>query len=470
MPIKTRIKNALKTIFFYKSALAGIILLLFIIGFALYTVYSYPYDKAVADWRAGEKTWLDNPRYALPEWITLFTGGNPPKTIILSTTMESRNVKKIVVPVSGNMSYIRIDMRFEYNYDDYPSEINIFFNSTFEELNPKIEVEWIKPDGENITLKSIVLNKEDSYYISVDLDTKDLLAQIVKEKLGLNESPYILPERYLFSPLGKDVLDPQKVVVLNGKYTLRITGYLYEKNSDLDVKLVVYGKVYGWAGTDNLRRPISIAIMWGTPIALSFGVTAAVTIGLIQMIIAAISAWFGGRVDDLIQRITEVNLILPFFPILLMISTFYKFSIWILLLVVIALSMFGAGVKSYRALFLQLKEFPYVEAALSYGASNMRIVFRYLIPKILPLIIPGMVLSVADFVFLEAALAVLGLGDPDAPTWGKVINDALRDGALFKGYYYWVLEPASLLVLTAISFALIGFTLEKIFNPRLREM
>ena len=465
-----KIKSALKTIFFYKSALVGLILLLFIVGFAVYTVYSYPYDLAVKHWRAGEKTWLENPRYALPEWITIFTGGNPPKTIVLSTQMESRDVRKIVVPYSGNLSYIRIDMRFEYNYDDYPSEINIFFNATFKELNPRIEVIWFKPDGENITLKNMVLDKEDRYYISVDLDTKDLLGKRVQERFGLNETPYILPERYLFSPLTEDVLDPNSVNVLKGKYALRIVGTLYEKDSDIDVKLVVYGKVYGWAGTDNYRRPISIAIMWGTPIALSFGVTAAVSIGLIQMIIAAISAWFGGRVDDLIQRITEVNLVLPFFPILLMISTFYKFNIWVLLLVVIALSIFGAGVKSYRALFLQLKEFPYVEAALSYGAGNFRIIFRYLIPKILPLIIPGMVLSVADFVFLEAALAVLGLGDPDAPTWGKVINDALNDGALYKGLYYWVLEPASLLVLTAISFALIGFTLEKIFNPRLREM
>ena len=470
MSVKIRVKKALKTLFFYKSALAGLIILLCIVGFAVYTVYSYPYEQAVEHWRAGEKTWLDNPRYALPEWITFFTGTNPPKTIILSTDMESRNVRKIVVPISENMSYIRIDMKFDYFYDDYPSEINVFFNATFKELNPRIDVIWIKPDGENITLKNMVLNTEDRYYISVDLETKDLLSKIVQERLGLNESPYILPERYLFSPFSENVTDPEYVDVLNGTYTMRITGTLYEKNSDIDVKLVVYGKVYGWAGTDNLRRPISIAIMWGTPIALSFGVIAAVTIGLIQMIIAAISAWFGGRVDELIQRITEVNLVLPFFPILLMISTFYKFSIWILLLVVIALSMFGAGVKSYRALFLQLREFPYVEAAMSYGAGNFRIIFRYLIPKILPLIIPGMVLSVADFVFLEAALAVLGLGDPDAPTWGKVINDALNDGALYKGLYYWVLEPASLLVLTAIGFALIGFTLEKIFNPRLREM
>ncbi|OYT30046.1 MAG: ABC transporter permease [Thermofilum sp. ex4484_82] len=470
MSVATRMKKTFKTLFFYKSALAGSMILLLIIGFAVYTVVTYPYDLAIKHWRAGEKIWLDNPRYALPEWITLFTGGNPPRTIILTTTAESRNVKKIIVPISENMSYVRIDMSFNYEYDDYPSEINIFFNASFKELNPRLDIIWIKPDGENITLKSKVLNREDRYYISADLETKNLLAKKVQEKFGLNETPYILPERYLFSPLDKSVLDPNAVNVLKGVYTLRITGYLYENASNVDVKLVVYGKVYGWAGTDNLRRPISIAIMWGTPIALSFGVIAAVTIGLIQMIIAAISAWYGGFIDDLIQRITDINLILPFFPILLMISIFYKFNIWVLLVIVIALSIFGTGVKNYRALFLQLRESPYVEAALSYGASNLRIIFRYLVPKILPLIIPSIVLSVADFVFLEAALAVLGLGDPAAPTWGKVINDALEDGALYKGLYYWVLEPAALLVLTAIAFSLIGFTLEKIFNPRLREM
>ena len=71
---------------------------------------------------------------------------------------------------------------------------------------------------------------------------------------------------------------------------------------------------------------------------------------------------------------------------------------------------------------------------------------------------------------LEAALAVLGLGDPVLPTWGKVIQDAFTQGALFNGFYYWILEPAALLMLAGFGFALVGFALDRIFNPRLREL
>jgi peptide/nickel transport system permease protein len=243
----------------------------------------------------------------------------------------------------------------------------------------------------------------------------------------------------------------------------------FETNVDVDARLIVYGKVYGWAGTDHLRRDIGIALLWGTPIALSFGVVASVSIALIQMFIGAISAWFLGRVDTVLQRLTEVFMVLPFLPVVIMISTFYKINIWILLLVVIGLTAFGSGVKNYRAMFLQIKEFPYVEAARAYGAGSFRIIVRYLIPKVLPTIIPSMVLSVPDFVFLEAALAILGLGDPLAPTWGKIIDDAFTYGALYKGLYYWVLEPSVLLAITSLSFAMLGLALDKIFNPRLKE-
>ena len=112
----------------------------------------------------------------------------------------------------------------------------------------------------------------------------------------------------------------------------------------------------------------------------------------------------------------------------------------------------------------------YIEAARAYGASNMRIIFQYMIPRMIPLLIPQLVSGVASFVFLEATLAVLGLGDPTLPTWGKIINDAEENGALYKGYYYWTLEPAVLLMFTGLGFALLGFSLDRIFNPRLRGM
>jgi peptide/nickel transport system permease protein len=175
-------------------------------------------------------------------------------------------------------------------------------------------------------------------------------------------------------------------------------------------------------------------------------------------------------VDELIQRITEVNIILPFLNILIMIGTFYSRSIWLILGVTILLSIFTGSIKSYRAIFIQVKESTYIEAARAYGASGQRIVFLYLIPRMIPLLIPGLVSSIPAFVFLEATLAVLGLGDPVLPTWGKIIDDAWTNGALYKGMYYWILEPAALLMVTGLGFAMLGFALDRIFNPRLRGM
>ena len=163
-------------------------------------------------------------------------------------------------------------------------------------------------------------------------------------------------------------------------------------------------------------------------------------------------------------------MVLPFLPILIMVGTFYSRSIWTILGVVILLSIFGQAIKNYRAIFLQIKESQYIEAAQSYGAGSWRIITRYLVPRIIPILIPGLISAIPSYVFLEASLAVLGLGDPILPTWGKIINDAQMQGALYNGYYYWVLQPAALLMITGLGFAMIGFALDRIFNPKLREV
>jgi len=165
-----------------------------------------------------------------------------------------------------------------------------------------------------------------------------------------------------------------------------------------------------------------------------------------------------------------VVMMLPLLPILIMVGTFYSRSIWVILGVTILLSIFGSGIKTYRAVFMQIRESPYVEAAQAYGAGDWRIVFRYLVPRIVPMLIPNLVTLIPSYVFLEASLAVLGLGDPQLPTWGKVIQDAVANGAPYKALYYWVLEPALLLMMTGLGFAMLGFSLDRIFNPRLREM
>jgi peptide/nickel transport system permease protein len=163
-------------------------------------------------------------------------------------------------------------------------------------------------------------------------------------------------------------------------------------------------------------------------------------------------------------------MVLPFLSILIMVGTFYSRSLWLMLGVTILLSIFGGTIKTYRAIFLQVKESPYIEAARAYGASNGRIIVQYLVPRIIPLLIPALVTLIPTYVFLEASLAVLGLGDPVMPTWGKVINDAQLNGALYQGLYYWILEPAILLMITGLAFSMVGFAMDRIFNPRLRSL
>lgn len=119
---------------------------------------------------------------------------------------------------------------------------------------------------------------------------------------------------------------------------------------------------------------------------------------------------------------------------------------------------------------MQVKESTYIEAAKAYGASDKRIIFRYLMPRIIPMLLPALVSAVPAFVFLEASLALLGLGDPVLPTWGKAIYEGYSNAALYRGWYYWIVEPAVLLMITGLGFASLGFALDRVFNPRLRGM
>jgi peptide/nickel transport system permease protein len=147
-------------------------------------------------------------------------------------------------------------------------------------------------------------------------------------------------------------------------------GVLFEEDAELEADLVVYGRVHGLAGTDHQRRDLMVALLWGTPVALAFGLLAAVGTTITTLVIAAAGRLVRGWVDATIQRLTEVNMILPLLPILVMVGTLYSTSIWLMLGVVIALGIFSAGIKMYRAMLLPIREAPYIEAARAYGAGN----------------------------------------------------------------------------------------------------
>ncbi len=441
----------------YPSALVGLTIIFIMISVGVYAITTIPYDEAIRLWRGGEDVWYQNPKNAAPAWFNYFTQKHYPETIIITSAEEENPLlqkdaaEKVVTPREEGADIV-MTYTFEYDYDEFPKDLIFYFRSSHTEKQSFAAIRWYTPDGREIRIADFGVDARQTYRILQD-------QRLIRRLKGVS------PEIGLFA-------DPniETPVPLKGTYKVVVEGITFENSADLNAEFVLHGQLHGWAGTDHQRRDLTVPLLWGIPIALAFGLVASLGTGMATMTIAAFGVWFGGWVDELIQRITEINLVLPFLSILIMVGTFYSRSIWVILGFTIALSIFTGGIKSYRAIFLQVRESTYIEAARAYGASDARIIFKYLIPRIIPLLIPGLVIGIPSFVFLEASLAFLGLGDPVLPTWGKIINDAQFNGALYNGYYYWIVQPAVLLMLTGLSFSMLGFSLDRIFNPRLRGM
>ncbi|MBM3151034.1 MAG: ABC transporter permease subunit [Chloroflexi bacterium] len=444
----TSVKPILQEIARYPSAIAGVVIIIILAGVSIYTVFAIPYDEAIAAWRREEKEFIENPRIVPPEWVNLFRRDDLPATLVMDS--EAGDGARSVETISSDMTRITTTFSFEYDYKAFPRDLALFFEPVYVEKLPLVTATWTRPDGRSIAIfQQSFTHSDNSYYLSQD---KSLARKLGDEPL----------EDGLFDDGDLDDLSP-----IPGVYELRLDCYVFEPGSTVEAEMALYGRVHGLAGTDHQRRDLTVALLWGMPVALAFGALGAALTSLLSMLIAAVGAWYGGWVDNLVQRVTDINMILPTLPVVIMVSILYTRSIWAILGVVALLNIFGSSVKNFRAAFLQMREAPYVEAARSYGVGNWRIITRYLAPRILPALIPQLVIMVPGYVFYEATLAYLGLSDPALPTWGKVIYDALTIGA-YQGNYYWLLEPVGLLLLAGLAFAMLGFALDRIFNPRLR--
>lgn len=437
----------------YPSAIGGMVVVGLFLVLSIYAVIALPYSDAIRLWRGSPDVLEDSPRRASPVWYDLFTRERLPRTIVVTSAEHGTTT---VEPLGDGTERVEIVIAFEYPYDGFPKELSFFTRAEYEGPRPQASISWRNPEGDVVMIAEDrrIRRRSDTFYMSQD--------RMLRDRLPGAQIPHVGLFSDLTTAPGPDGPEPIK-----GEYELVFSG-VFPEGSTVECKFVAYGQIHGLAGTDHRRRDITVALLWGAPLALVFGVLGAIGANLSTFVLAGIGTWYGGRLDGLFQRITEVNLILPVLPILMMIGHFYSRSLWLMLGMIILLNVFSAAMKTYRAMFLQAKEAPYIEAAQAYGASNFRIVFRYLLPRIAPTLLPQFVLVIPTFVFLEASLAVLGLGDPVLPTWGKLLNDAWQNDALWMGQYYWAIQPALLLMFTGFGFALVGNSLDRVFNPRLR--
>jgi len=431
----------------YPSAVVGLSIIVFLIGVAIYTVATIPYADAVALWRGDQRAVHLNPKNAQPTWFDAFTRDSLPPTLAFDS--RSDPIERQVTVITDEMTDITLSFPFEYTYDRYPKEMVIYFYTPPVDRLPFISLSWYTPDGREIRLGELPVRNEEAY-------------RFVNDERLLRRLDGVAPEEALLA----DPADPH--TPLKGRYELRVSGLMFDEPMELDAEFIIYGQIHGLAGTDARRRDLTVAILWGTGVALAFGLLAAIGATSCTLLLAAVGAWFGGWLDELLQRITEVNIVLPFLPVSLMIFTLYSKSFWVLLGVVVILNIFGSSLKNYRAIFLQAKQASYIEAARAYGTSDWRIIFRYLIPRVAPVMIPQLIILVPSYVYLESALAFLGLSDPELPTWGKLVQLALSN-TITGETYHLVLQPAIILFVTGLAFALVGHTLQRILNPQLKE-
>lgn len=452
---------ALRELARYPSAVAGVGIIVVMIGVSIYAVTALPYSTAVERWRMKTEEPYKVPAYALPTWINLFRKEDLPSTIV----QDSRTVGgvKTIQPGSPGATEVVLSFGIDYPYHSLPRDVIVHFVTQYEVKQPFVSLTWLTPDGRQLDLGRFSVGRDQVWWASQDLPDELLASHGVRVEAPIGGKGGLPASEILLAQPGT-----KAHVALAGTYTLRIDGFVFEENSTLDAEVVLPGRVYGLAGTDDMRRDLTVALLWGTPVALAFGFLGAVATSLLTMTIAAVGTWFGGRVDGLIQRLTEVNMMLPALPMALMVYYLYSKSVWAILGVMVLINIFGGSIKSFRAAFLQVKQLPYVEAAQTYGAGHWRIITRYLVPRMLPILVPQLVIMIPTYVFFEATLSFLGVSDPKLPTWGKLIYDALTGGAV-QGNYYWILEPLALIMLTGLAFAMLGFALDRILNPRLRS-
>jgi peptide/nickel transport system permease protein len=221
-------------------------------------------------------------------------------------------------------------------------------------------------------------------------------------------------------------------------------------------------------GTDEVGRDLATQIMYGGRISLLIGFLAALIKGGIGTLIGVTAGYFGGWREDLLMRITDVIMVIPGLPLMIVLSAILGTSFWNIILV-ISITGWAGTARVVRAQVLSLKERPFIESVKAIGASDFRIIGFHLLPNIFPLIVAQTVLGVGSAILAEAGLSFLGFGDPTHISWGMILHWAFVSGSLSSNYWWYIIPPGLCITLVALGFTFVGYALDQIVNPRMRR-
>jgi peptide/nickel transport system permease protein len=443
-----------------KSGIAGLAILLGLLLITVYAVVSIPLTS-FTQWN-NPNFWIDRPQSAMPVWINLL-GLKVPEH--LTITSENADITDIVE------NGVRIETHsyeLNFDYDSFPSDFMVTYSAGYGDIQPAVQVDVVRPDGNEFQIyfaslpPSQNLNNE---FAATIFSTDRLIVDSLAGYINLFAYPVdpARPQVMIFS-------DTEENKVLKGTYIIRTTFYLFDPiDTVTNSEIILGGKVYGIIGTDDLRRDLAIGLLWGAPVALFIGLTVSVAAVFIGLIYGVVAGYKGNRTDEGLMRINDVFYSLPTLPLLVILSVTVGSSIFLITGFLVIFGWVGMA-KISRSLALQIKSLQYIEAARLMGQSDTKIIFKHIIPQLLPLTFASIAIAVPGAILGEAALSFLGLGDPSIPTWGQILHDAHSAGAMSRGLWWWIVPPGIMIAITGLAFVLIGNALDNIVNVRARRM
>ncbi|MBM3903872.1 MAG: ABC transporter permease [Thaumarchaeota archaeon] len=435
-----------------KIGLVGLGMLACLIIASVVTITAIPADT-YKQWN-NPASWTEFPKSAQPGWVNWLAEKKIPEHKILdspNTTLRQGETESIIVQRFG----------VDYTSDYFPGEFLLNFKSEYSG-SPILQMSVIRPDGITLELMSSSLpySEHRTDYFDKIFSTNDA----IKKNLRLQSEHFSYP---IQEHGAKEIIfaKTNKHETLKGKYEFVI------EVSDVDTfdsKLVLGGKVFGLAGTDELRRDLAIGLLWGTPVALFIGIVVAFGSVVSGLVFGVYAGYKGGKTDESMMRFNDVIYALPALPFLIILSVTTSNSIFLMIGFLMIFGWVGVA-KVSRSMALQIKTRQFVDAAKTMGQKDSKIIFRHIIPQIMPYALASIAISVPAAITTEAGLSFLGLGDPTYPTWGQILHDAKSHGAAARGLWWWIVPPGVMVAITGLAFVFIGNSLESTVNPKLRR-
>jgi peptide/nickel transport system permease protein len=225
-----------------------------------------------------------------------------------------------------------------------------------------------------------------------------------------------------------------------------------------------------WLGTTSLGQDIWAQLVYGTRESLVIALVAGAFATVLSVLVGVSAAYLGGIADDLLSLVTNVFLVLPTFPLIIVLATYAGKGTLLVVVVVLVLTGWSYGANQMRAQTLSLRNRDFLEAARVRGERRSYIILVEVLPTMTSLIVANFLGAALYSVLTAAGLQFLGLGDPNSISWGTMLYWSQSQSALQTGMPLWAIAPGLCVALLGISFALINYAFDEISNPALRPV